>query len=66
MNLIQAMLSGKRFTEVEFYEPIQYFTKGTGPYKYQFDCGYFVVDGEGCTTLAFYGDEILAQYRLIE
>jgi hypothetical protein len=66
MTLLEAVKSGRKFSSTEVYNPIQYFQKETGPYGHYFTCGYFVVDGEYCTTLDLYDDEILGNYRFIE
>ena len=66
MNLLEAIKSGRRFSLKEVYYPIQYFTKGTGPYQYLVDCDYFIICGEFSTSLDLDADEFLAEYWFID
>ena len=65
MNLLEAIKSLRKFSAIDVYNPIQYFEKETGPHGHYFTCGYFMVDGECCTTLELYDDELLGEYRFI-
>lgn len=66
MNIIEAMLTRKKFSDVNVYEEIQYFDAKTGPYKHFVGCDYFIIDGEFSTSIDLYADELLGNYRLLE